>query len=191
MPDTQDQQQPDSQSSAEKPAASIDDLVTRLETLESRLSEVNQESAARRIRIKELEEEREAFKQAQLSKLEQEGNYKAIAEERAKKLAELSSYQERANALEEMIRTSNDARIASVPEHMRGLIPTDYAPERLAKWLDDNANVLVRPQAPDLGAGMAGGNGAPVRLNAAQTEMAKRFNMTAEEYAAALRKMGQ
>lgn len=189
-PQAQDSQSNESQSQ-DGSAPTVEDLMSRLEQMESRIAEVNQESAARRHKIKELEEEREALKQAQMARLEQEGNYKALAEERAKKLTELETYQERAAALEATIREANDARIASIPEHMRSVVPTDYSPDKLAKWLDNNASVLSRPQAPELGAGVAGGNGAPIKLTAVQIDVAKRMGMTEEDYAAALKKMGQ
>lgn len=180
-----------SESSESKPSISIDDLQKQVEEMQARISELNNESAARRVENKRLAEERDALKAAQMKQLEEQGNYKAIAEERAKKLAELESYQERATALEETIREANEARIKSIPEHMRGLVPTDYPPEKLARWLDANQQVFSRPSAPNLGAGVSGGNGVSIELTPLQKQIAERMGMSPEDYAKALKAMGQ
>ena len=190
----EDEKQTDNTPNNDTPPAggdmSVEDYKRLLAEKESYIAELKNESGKNRIKAKEAAEEREALKLAQMKRLEQEGNYKAIAEERAKKLAELETYQERATALETTIREANNARIEALPEHMRGLVPAEYAPEKLAQWLDANQSVLVRPQAPNLGAGVAGGNGQAYQLTALDKQTAKMFGLSEADYAAAKLKTG-
>jgi phage I-like protein len=148
--------------------------------LESRLSEVNQESAGRRHQINELTE--------RLQRLEQARQAGLSAEERAKELEaqtnSLRQFEDKAKQLEALIRESNARRIEQLPEDRRGLIPADeLAPDALAAYLDRNWQTLTKPTAPNLDGGKGGGGSSrPPVLTDDEKAMAARFGMSAEEW---------
>ena len=78
--------------------------------------------------LAKFQEEASAREQA---RLQEEGRWKELAEQRGKDLAALQPFQERAQNLETAIKAANEKLIAQVPEQMRKLIPVDYPPERL------------------------------------------------------------
>lgn len=142
------------------------------------LREARDEAAERRIALKKMTE-------AQQQRLIDEGNFKALAEQRAAELAQLNPIKERAETLEKMIRESNSSRIATVREDMRALIPVDYPPERLAMWLDANITRLTTPTAPNIDAGAGAGNGGKSlpSLTPQEVEIARLAGMKPEQYA--------
>ena len=143
------------------------------------IRETRDEAAQRRIALKT---EQEAARKRDQARLAEEGKYKELAETRAQELANLQPFQERAETLEKMIRTSNEARIEKVREDMRGLVPTDYAPEKLSGWLDANWERLLAQPAPNIDAGAGGGSGQRVQLDSSEQELAKKMGMSPEEY---------
>lgn len=154
----------------------VEDLPQWAQTM---IKELRDESATRRRELK-------AQREAEQAKLAEAGNFKALAEQNAARVAELEPFQERAEALEKMIRDENKARINQIPEAMRGLVPTDYPPEKLAAWLTTNMPKLTRTPAPDLDAGAAGGSGrTQVSLTAEERALAAQFNISPEDYAKA------
>ena len=145
------------------------------------IRQTRDEAAQRRIALKQQQEDARKREQARLA---EEGKWKDLAETREQELAEVKPFQERAEALEKMIRKSNEARIEKVREDMRGLIPTDYAPEKLSSWLDTNWERLVAQPAPNIDAGAGGGSGQSVKLTVDEQAMAKAWDMTPEQYIA-------
>ncbi len=105
-----------------------------------------------------LDERIKAIEKAQKEKLEKDGDYKTLADERAADIEKYKPLAERAGALEAIIRESNEARVKNVPDSMRALIPTDYPPERLQSWLNANEALLVKPPAANYDAGAGAGN---------------------------------
>lgn len=154
-------------------------------TLQTQLNDVNSESKARRLKIYEMEKRLRAIEQGNQQQLAEQGNYKAIADQHAAKIAELEPYKTRAESLEILFRESNDRRVKALPEDKRGLVPLDYPPEKLSTWLDMNFEHLIKKPAPstDAGAGGSGSGQTKVELTPEQKVMAKRFNMTDEQYA--------
>jgi|SaaInl7_200m_RNA_FD_contig_91_292297_length_4265_multi_5_in_0_out_0_7 hypothetical protein len=159
------------------------DVSNRIEDLpqwaQDLIRETRDEAAQRRIALKT---EQEAARKRDQARLAEEGKYKELAETRAQELANLQPFQERAETLEKMIRTSNEARIEKVREDMRGLVPTDYAPEKLSGWLDANWERLLAQPAPNIDAGAGGGSGQRVQLDSSEQELAKKMGMSPEEY---------
>lgn len=146
------------------------------------IKELRDEAATRRVALKNAEEEQRKREQAQLA---EQGRFKELAEQRAKEAESLKPYKDRAESLEALLRASNEARISRIPEQFRSIVPVDYAPEKLATWLDDNATKLVRPTAPqtDAGAGAGGGGGRAVDLSPEEIETAKKMGIKPEDYA--------
>jgi phage I-like protein len=155
----------------------IEDLPAPAQAL---IKSLRDEAAARRVALKTAEEEKRKQDQARLV---EEGNFKALADGFKSEAEALKPYKERAEALETLLRASNEARISRIPEQFRSIVPVDYAPEKLSKWLDDNATKLVRPTAPSTDAGAGSGGGRTVDLSADEIAVAKKMGLTPEEYA--------
>ncbi|MEQ9027559.1 MAG: hypothetical protein RLP44_02490 [Aggregatilineales bacterium] len=143
------------------------------------IKELRNEAAANRVAAKKAQEEASKREQARLA---EEGKWKELADARERELAEASPYKERATTLEAMIRESNAGRIEKVREEMRGMIPTDYPPEKLSGWLDSNWGMLTKPTATDTDAGAGGGGGKLTPLTAEEKRVAERSGMSEEDY---------
>jgi len=157
----------------------------RFADLEARLTDVNKESAGRRHRLNELETAMKSLSESQQKRLAEQGNYEELARQRAAEVEILKPYEERAKTLEGIIRASNDARIGQVREDLRALVPGDYAPEKLATWLDANWQRLTAKIAPDLDAGAGAAGRKAASLSDEERTAARRFGMTDEQYLAA------
>jgi hypothetical protein len=130
-----------------------------------------------------MDERLKAIEEGSKKKLEEEGNWKALAEQRAAEAESLKPFAERAKSLEAVIRQNNEAAIARIPEARRGLIPMDYAPEKLQSWLANNTALLMREPAPDFNAGEGGDGGKPApKLNEEEKSLAKQWGMSEEDY---------
>jgi len=181
MPDemnvTDDGQQEATPEPIETPESnSVDDLPSWAQDM---IRGLRDEAAARRVALKKHEEEARQREQARLA---EQGQWKELAESRAKELNDLQPYRDRAEALETMLRDSNKHRMEQIPEDMRALVPTDYAPEKLASWLDANISRLTKPVAPRLDGGATGGSSA-VTLTDEEKQVARATGMSLEDYA--------
>lgn len=154
-----------------------------LDSLKKRLSEVNSESAGRRHEIDSLESRIKELEASQKRQLEDQGQFKTLAEQLKAEKADLEPYKERTEALEKTIRESNERRIEGIPEQFKGLVPTDYSPEKLATWLDTNADALSTPKAPNLDDGKGGDGKAPAKLSEEEKQMARLTGVSEEDYA--------
>lgn len=167
--------------------ATIEDAAKIIEELTKRLGERDSD-------LEKYKRDLSTYTAAQRKQLEEQGNHKALADQYAAEVARLKPIEERATALEAIIRESNESRIKNVPEQMRGLIPSDYPPEKLQRWLNANEAQLAKQPAPnyDAGAGLGsgGGNsGSTPKLTADELDVAKRMGMSAEDYAKAKSKL--
>ena len=172
--------------SGESGQVNLDELP---EPVRKYIKELRDEAASNRVEAKRLRQEQEAAASAARARLAEEGNFKTLAEQHAAEAAKLKPYQERAEALEGIIRESNKARIERIPEDMRSIIPMEYPPEKLAAWLDASVEKLLKRPAPDLDAG-AGGSGRTATLTDAEKQMAVKSGMTVEQWIAAKQKAG-
>jgi phage I-like protein len=146
------------------------------------IKELRAEAAERRKQLTAFTSEAQKREQERLIS---EGKWKELAESRERDLMQLKPYQERADGLEGIIKAQNDARITAVPEEMRTIIPTDYAPEKLSTWLDANIAKLTRQPAPNLDAGAGAGSGgkpSPV-LTDQELAIARMLGISPEVYA--------
>lgn len=188
MPDDQNnagEQQNGQQDGGTKPdgkynPASVEDALKIITALQKRLDERDSE-------LENKKRELTGYTTAQRKQLEEQGKFKELAEQSAAEVARLKAFEEKAVTYETIIRESNESRIKNVPDQMKNLIPTDYPPEKLQKWLNANEAQLVKPPAPnyDAGAGVGGGGSGTAKLSAEEVETAKKFGMTPEEYAKA------
>lgn len=175
MPEEQDKQQDQNKTGR---FASLDDAVKYAESLEKRLQEKDST-------IYSLDERIKAIETSQKQKLADDGNWKALAEQRAAEAEALKPIAERAKLLEANIRATNEASIARIPEAKRKYIPTKYSAEDLQAWLTENAAGLVREAAPDFNAG-EGGESNPqkmVQLSDDEKRVAASAGISEKDYA--------
>jgi len=184
MPDEQPRDGDDQQSKYNP--EDLDSARKIISALEKRLGERDETITGLKSQVSEFAERMSAIEQAQKTRLEEQGNYQELARKYQADLEAVRPVAERAQALEAIIRDSNEARVQRIPEQQRGLIPVDYPPERLQAWLNANEALLVRPPAPDYNAG-AGANGESVpskTLSDAERRMAKLIGVTDAEFLA-------
>lgn len=163
---------------------SLEDAMRIIAALEKRVDEREATIKDERRARESLAERMQSIEQAQRQRLEEEGNYKQLLDQTRAELDGLKPYQERAQALEQIIREANEARIAQLPEHLRDAVPTDYPPEKLQGWLVRAAPLLTRTPAPSFDAGAGGNDGSSrVRrtLNDEQKRAARLAGITDEE----------
>lgn len=190
MPDEQPRDGEEQQSGKYNP----DDLESArkiISALEKRLGERDETITGLKSQVSQFAERMTAIEQAQKQRLEEQGNFKELSQKYLAELEGLKPVAERAQALESIIRESNEARLGKIPEQQRGLVPVDYPPERLQAWLNANEALLMKAPAPsyDAGAGAEGGGVAKTQLTEEQRATAKRFGMTEEQYAERLQRV--
>lgn len=144
--------------------------------------------------ISSLNDRLTAIEKANRDKLEQDGNFKELASQRAAEVEKLRPSAERAEALDKVIRDINEARIKALPETVRALVPTDYAPEKLMNWLTANESLLKAAPQPEFDMGAGGGKSkasSTPELTAEEIEFAKAVGMPLDRYAELKKKKGQ
>lgn len=175
--DQQNQQDNSKQPDGKYSPTSLEDALKIISALTKRVEEREEEA-------KRFKSERDGLTAAQRKQLEEQGNYKTLAEQHAAEIARLKPFEEQATVYGQIIRSSNDARIKEIPEQYRTMIPKDYSPEKLQEWLNANAALLVKQPAPsyDAGAGANGGGARQPELSASEMDIAKRMGLTAQQY---------
>lgn len=141
-----------------KPASEAPKRLEALpEEIRAYIRSLRKENEARRKRLAEFEKaqaEAELARRAEEEKrMAEQGQWQKLAEERAAELERLRQVEAQYSELIEAVRQRNVERINRLPETLRGLVPVDYEPLKLASWLDANEGKLVKPQAPNLNAG--------------------------------------
>lgn len=188
MPDDNNQQGQDGKYNPE----TVEDAKKIIAALEKRLTERDTTIEQLKASQATLGQQMEAIQEANRKKLEEQGNFSEVRTQLMAQIESLKPTAERAAALEKIIRDSNDAIIKNVPEQYRGMIPTEYTPEKLQTWLHANMALLSKPPAPDFDAGRgAGGSPAASSLTPEQKAMAKRFGLKDEDMQAELKRREQ
>lgn len=138
----------------ENPIKGLDALP---EDVRDYIKSLRAEAKERREKLATLEKQQAdaeaARKAAEAKEAEKKGEWEKLAKEREVEIERLKAFEAQATQLVESLKATNAARIAKLPEAVRSLAPTDYAPEKLAKWLDENESKLVKPPAPNLNPG--------------------------------------
>lgn len=138
------------------------------------------EAAKNRVKAKQAEEQR-AKEEAE--RLAQQGEWQKLAEQRAAELDALKPVSDKAAALEAKIKATNEARIKTLPEAYRGMVPEYDDPVKVSEWLDRNMAALQARSAPNLDGGAQGDAAKNVKLTAEELAAAKRMGLTPEKYA--------
>lgn len=169
-----------------------DDSTTETEDLQQTfprqyVEQLRKESEKYRNRAKEAETKVQEFEQQmkadETKRLEQQEQWRELAESRQRELEELSGYKAQYEDVLQNIKLSNESRIESIPQDMQSLVP-DLEPVALAQWLDANAALLKRPSAPGLDA-RAGNNDRPSgqpTLTEEELQFARKLGVSEEEY---------
>ncbi len=138
-----------------------------------------------------------AFRKQQEKQLREQGDYKTLSEQLATENAELPALRDEAQRYRESVEASNEQRVERLPEHMRGVVPSEYSPDQLSRWLDSNLAKLTAPPIPNLDAGAGGVSGGRRKttkvtdLDRQQAEFAKDAGFPVDpEKLAARRKSG-
>ena len=124
--------------------------------------------------------------QTQLEKqLVEQGKYKELAEERARALAELQPKADKLDSAEATLQLVLDGQILQIPEDKRKLIPDYGTVEDRLNYIAANGDLLRKAEAFDIGASSRGGKSdkKSVVLTDDQKAMAKKLNISAEDYA--------
>jgi len=174
--------------------ASLDDAKKIIAALEKRVGERDAQIGTLRQSNNGLDERLKAIEDAQKQRLEKQGDFEELARQRAAEIESLKPTAERAKALEQVIRESNEARVKRVPEAMRSVVPADYPPEKLQAWLNANEALLTKAPAPNFdggaGNGGSGGSSREPELTAEEKAMTSLMGLTPEQYAAAKKTLG-
>lgn len=180
--DSSSAQAEDNEGQRDESSGRIDDLPPWAVEM---IRELREESKARRIALRQREDQ---DREAEQRRLAETGQWQTLAEERLTEIESLARYRERAEMLEARIRESNEQRVARIPEQWRSVVPTDYTPEALASWLDLNLTRLTRPVAPSLDGGASAGT-SQVTLTDEEKQIARKAGMTLDDYASAKARM--
>ena len=140
-------------------------------------------AAAERLATIEKENQKQLEKQ-----LAEQGKYKELAEERARALAELQPKADKLDSAEATLQLVLDGQILQIPEDKRKLIPEYGTVEDRLNYIAANGDLLRKADAFDIGASSRGGKSdkKSVVLTDEQKQMAKKLNISAEDYAAKL-----
>ena len=124
----------------------------------ARFQEVNEARKRAEAEVERIKSETAA---AQDKALKEQGKYRELYEKVMAELEVERQHRERADALGKTISATNQKRIEQIPEDMRPVIPTDYPPEKLSEWLDNNASRLTKAPPPPRDGGKVGEAGQP------------------------------
>jgi vacuolar-type H+-ATPase subunit I/STV1 len=155
---------------------------------------LREEAKANRLKWQSLlteKEQREAEAEAAKAKLlEEQGEYKTLAEQRAAEIERLKAYEAQVQNYTSQAEASNAAFIEQVPEERRGLIPSGYPPLDLQSYLQNNRDLLIgQPATPHTPPSTNGGAGTYKRpgtgakpLTTEEMEIARKMGISAEDY---------
>ena len=149
------------------PKSRLDEEIAKRKELEGRLSAAEQ-----------------AGREAEEKRLKEMQDYKTLYESTAKELADVKPRAAVAEESERILRGVLEAQVAELPENVRDMVPEALTTQQKLEWLSKHRAQMMKPKAPDIGAGKKGG-GAPegAELTPDELAVAKKFGYTAEEYA--------
>jgi small-conductance mechanosensitive channel len=147
----------------------------------SRFDEVNKERQALAEKLSTIE----AAQKAETEKrLQEQSQFKELAEKRGAELVEAKAKADQVDAYEYTLQKVLDAQIEALPEDKRTLVPEALTTQQKLDWLAKNAAILKAPAAFDIGAGKKGGDQKmQVDLTPEEVQIARQFGLTLEEYA--------
>lgn len=148
------------------------------------LQQTRQEAADYRVKLNQFQDAQQKQREKEL---EQQQQWKTLADERAAEIETLRQKAENAETLQGVFSEMLERRLETVPEHIRDLLKNQNPVDAL-NWLDANAD-KINPQrkAPSLDAGKTGERSEVASLTPAELEIVRRMNITPEKFLAAKR----
>ena len=141
-------------------------------------------------------EAREALERAQQAaeskRLEEQGEWQKIAEQRKAVLDALAPIKAKAEQADAVMQKLLDAQLERLSDDARDMVntmPGDV--QAKLDWLAANQGRLMRPAAPEMDAGARGNSAASIKLTPGQETAARAARMTNEQYISALLQMEQ
>lgn len=133
---------------------------------------------------KKLQAQEKALKEAQEARLKEKEDYKQLYEQTTAELSELKPLAEQVETYKETMERLFESQVADIPEEMRSLIPDELSVKQKLDWIARNKNLLLKPVAPNIGAGSRGSGASPKtrELTPDEKQVAETFGYTAEEY---------
>lgn len=133
---------------------------------------------------KKLQAQEKALKEAHEARLKEQENYKELYERTTAEVSELKPLAEQVEAYKETMTHLFEAQVEDIPEELRSLIPDELSVKQKLDWIARNKNLLLKPVAPNIGAGQRGSGASPKtrELTADEKQVAKSFGYTDEEY---------
>ena len=132
-----------------------------------------------------------ASKEAEEKRLQDQEQWRELAENRQKELEALKPKASVAEEQEKSLQTYLKAQIEEIPEEMRSLIPESLTTLQKLDWLALNRSKLLKPIGPNIGAGQqgAGSGGGTAEITQTMRKGAQIFNLSEEQLkSAAIRK---
>lgn len=187
MPEENQNQQGGSESKYDP--KTVEDAKKIIAALEKRVGEREATIEQLQSSTADLNKQIKTIQEANLKKLQEQGDFTAVKTQLQTEIETLKPLKERAEALEKIIRESNEERVKKVPEALRAMVPVDYPPERLQAWLNANEAQLVKQPAPNFNAGEGAGNSPALsNLTPEQKALAKRFGLKDEDLQAEIKR---
>lgn len=156
---------------------SIDELPPEFAWVKAELTDVRKEAGDSRTKLKTIEEE----------ELKKKGDYETL-------VGQLKPKADLADKYEGALKATNDLRIAALPENIRAIVPGNYDPVDLSKWLDSAALVVpAKPAIPNLNPGASSTQSADNSADLTPSEklMADRTGTDYATYAASKKGKGK
>lgn len=120
---------------------------------QDRFTEVVNERNSWKQKYDELQSQQQQQRETELA---EQQKYKELYEQKMQEIEALKSAQEQATRYQSALQATNEARIQSIPEDKRSLVPEYDDPVKLGAWLDANIAILQetpKPKAPPLDGG--------------------------------------
>ena len=173
-------EQPEANPNTEQPnnAPDIPDWVKDPVNAYREISKLRDENKSRREKEAELEKQQAAAKEALLI---EQNQFKELAEQRAKQLADLQPQAQEAETYKQIIDKMLEARLEAAPEHIKSLL-SELPSLKALEWLETNADKLAPRQAPNLDAGKSGVQEKAIVLTEEQEMYVKRMKLNRDEY---------
>lgn len=166
----------------------VEALLKRLNERDATIDEIRKQHTTTQQQV-------ETLVNAQKKKLQEDGDFRTIAQQLEAQVATLSPAAELAKELDASLRNILEARIKTLPEvSQKAIAAMGLPPHKTLAWIEAHGDMLKLPPPPDFDAGKNGGKGAgssTPTISAEEAEAAKMMGLTPEQYIAAKDKMAK
>ena len=148
----------------------------------TRFDEVNTRAQRAEAELERIKAEQKAATEKRLAEQQE---WQQLAESRGEELANAQAKAAQVEAYEQVMKANIEAELKLLSDHGKSLFPENYSTVEQWNWLQKNRSILMKPEAPPTSSsrGAGGPAGAAVELTAEEQAMARKFGMSAEEYA--------